>query len=122
MNEAAAVIAARGFAYRAGELHAENVPLARIAASVGTPFYCYSSAAIAGAYRRFVGALADASTGKAATIHYAVKANSNLAVIRLLATLGTGADVVSEGEFRRVLAAGIPASRTVVDPMRPPPS
>lgn len=113
MNEAAGAIAAPGFAYRAGELHAEDVPLARIAASVGTPFYCYSSAAIAGAYRRFAGALANASTGEAATIHYAVKANSNLAVIRLLATLGAGADVVSEGELRRVLAAGIPAGRTV---------
>ncbi len=102
-------IAAPTFDYRAGELYAEEVPLARIAAAVGTPFYCYSSAAIAGAYQRFAAAFAT----ERATIHYALKANSNLAVVRLLASLGAGADVVSEGELRRALAAGVPAGRIV---------
>jgi diaminopimelate decarboxylase len=110
MNDASEPgLAAPGFAYRAGELHIEDVPLARIAAAVGTPVYSYSSAAIAGAYRRFASALA----GETAGIHYAVKANSNQAVIRLLGKLGAGADVVSEGELRRALAAGIPAGHIV---------
>ena len=110
MNDASEPrIAAPCFAYRAGELHVEDVPLARIAAAVGTPVYCYSSAAIAGAYRRFAAAFAGDSVG----IHYAVKANSNQAVIRLLAKLGAGADVVSEGELRRALAAGVPARHIV---------
>jgi len=97
------------FAYRGGELHAEDVPLARIAAAVGTPFYCYSSAALERRYRRFTAAFAD----RRADVFYSVKANSNVAVIRTLARLGAGADVVSEGEFRRALAAGIPGSRIV---------
>jgi len=110
MNDASGPrLAATGFAYRAGELHIEDVPLARIATAVGTPVYCYSSAAIAGAYRRFAAAVA----GNDVAIHYAVKANSNLAVIRLLAKLGAGADVVSEGELRRALAAGVPAAHIV---------
>ena len=102
-------LAAPGIAYRAGELHIEDVPLSRIAAAVGTPVYCYSSAAIAGAYRRFASAFAGGNVD----IHYAVKANSNQAVIRLLAKLGAGADVVSEGELRRALAAGVPAGHIV---------
>ena len=102
-------LAAPGFAYRAGELHAEDVSLARIAHEVGTPVYCYSSAAITGAYRRFAAAFG----GENAAIHYALKANSNQAVIRLLASLGAGADVVSEGELRRALAAGVPARHIV---------
>jgi len=97
------------FAYVGGELHAEAVPLAAIAAAVGTPFYCYSSAAIERRYRRFAAAFA----GERVEICYAVKANSNLAIIRLLARLGAGADVVSEGELRRALAAGVPAERIV---------
>ena len=110
MNDAgAAVSIAEGFDYRAGELHAEGVAISRIAAEVGTPFYCYSSAGIAGTYRRFAAAFA----GEKAQVHYALKANSNLAVIRLLAELGAGADVVSEGELRRALAAGVPADRIV---------
>src|SRR5262249_23659326 len=92
-----------------GQLHAEAVPLAAIATAVGTPFYCYSSTAIERRYRRFAAAFA----GERAEICYAVKANSNLAVIRLLARLGAGADVVSEGELRRALAAGVPAERIV---------
>lgn len=97
------------FAYREGELHAEDVPLARIAAAVGTPFYCYSSAGIERRYRRFAAAFAD----RRMLVCYALKANSNLAVIGTLARLGAGADVVSEGELRRALAAGIPGGRIV---------
>ena len=96
-------------AYRGGELHVEDVPLPRIAEAVGTPFYCYSSAALERRYRDFAAAFA----GQDATICYAVKANSNLAVIRTFARLGAGADVVSEGELRRALAAGVPADRIV---------
>lgn len=91
------------FPYRDGELFAEGVPLRRIAAEVGTPVYCYSSAALTGNY----GAFAAAFAGQRAMICYAVKANSNLAVIRTLARLGAGADVLSEGELRRALVAGI---------------
>ncbi len=110
MNDASEPrLTAPGFAYRGGELHAEDVPLARIATEVGTPVYCYSSAAITEAYRRFAAALGREN----ATIHYALKANSNQAIIRLLAKLGAGADVVSEGELRRALAAGVPAKEIV---------
>jgi len=97
------------FAYKGGALHAESVPLARVAERIGTPFYCYSSAAIERQFRDFAKALA----GLDATVCYAVKANGNLAVIRTLAALGAGADVVSEGELRRALAAGVPPSRIV---------
>ncbi len=97
------------FAYRDGQLHAEDVSLARIAGDVGTPFYCYASAGLKRRYRAF----ADAFAGLPATICYALKANSNLAVVRTLATLGAGADVVSEGELRRALAAGVPAAKIV---------
>jgi diaminopimelate decarboxylase len=97
------------FPYRNGELHAEEVPVARIAASVGTPFYVYSASVLAARYRRFAAAFAD----QRPLICYAVKANSNLAVLRLFAGLGAGADVVSEGELRRAIAAGIPPARIV---------
>jgi diaminopimelate decarboxylase len=90
------------FAYRDGELHAEDVPLTRIAAEVGTPFYCYSSGALAARYLAFAEAFRDLP----ATICFALKANSNLAVVRTLADLGAGADVVSEGELRQALAVG----------------
>ncbi|MDE2228558.1 MAG: diaminopimelate decarboxylase [Alphaproteobacteria bacterium] len=96
-------------AYRDGELSVEDVALSRIAAAVGTPFYCYSSGAIERQYRRFAAAFA----GRAPRLCYSVKANSNLSVIATLARLGSGADVVSEGEFRRALAAGIPGQRIV---------
>ena len=96
-------------AYRGGELFVENVALSRIAAAIGTPFYVYSSGAIERQYRQF----ADAFAGQAARLCYSVKANSNLSVIATLARLGAGADVVSEGEFRRALAAGIPGERIV---------
>ena len=98
-----------GFAYVGGELYCDEVALARIADAVGTPFYCYSSASLEEQYRRFAEAFAD----QGATIHYAVKANPNLAVIGTLARLGAGADVVSEGELRRALAAGIAPARIV---------
>ena len=97
------------FTYRNGVLHAEDVALPDLAATVGTPFYCYSSAALEANYRAFADAFAGTDTG----ICYALKANSNLAVIRTLAKLGAGADVVSEGEMRRALAGGIPADRIV---------
>ena len=97
------------FRYREGALWAEQIPVAGIADAVGTPFYLYSTAAFAGAYRRFAEAFAPARP----LICYAVKANSNLAVLRIFADLGAGADVVSEGELRRALAAGIPAERIV---------
>lgn len=97
------------FAYRNGVLHAESVPLPTIAAAVGTPFYCYSTAALEAHYSAYAGAFA----GQDAGVCYAVKANSNLAVIRTFARLGAGADVVSGGEMQRALAGGIPADRIV---------
>lgn len=97
------------FNYRGGRLHAEAVPLERIAEAVGTPFYCYSTATLERHFRAFETALADLSP----TICFAVKANSNVAVIRVLARLGAGADVVSGGELTRALAAGVPAERIV---------
>ena len=90
------------FPYRDNELHAEEVAVSQIATAVGTPFYLYSSAAFIAQYRRF----AEAFSSEGPLICYAVKANSNLAVLRLFASLGAGADVVSEGELRRALAAG----------------
>jgi diaminopimelate decarboxylase len=92
------------FAYRAGVLHAEAIDLVDLAASVGTPFYCYSTATIERHYQVFAHAFADVS----ALVCYAMKANSNQAVIKTLARLGAGADVVSEGELKRARAAGIP--------------
>jgi diaminopimelate decarboxylase len=97
------------FDYRGGILHAEEVALDRLARAVGTPFYCYSSATLERHYRVFVDAFAKLD----AMVCYAMKANSNQAVIKTLARLGAGADVVSEGELRRALAAGIPAKRIV---------
>jgi diaminopimelate decarboxylase len=96
------------FEYRAGELHAEEVAIPEIAAAVGTPFYCYSTATLERHYRVF-----EAAMPTGALIAYAVKANGNLAVIRTLAKLGAGADIVSGGELKRALAAGIPASKIV---------
>lgn len=97
------------FTYRSGTLHAEGVPLDAIAEAVGTPFYCYSTATL----RRHFEVLRDAFAGIDALVCFAMKANSNLAVVRTLGELGAGADVVSEGELRRALAAGIPAERIV---------
>ena len=97
------------FAYRDRVLHAEAVDLAALADIVGTPFYCYSSATIERHYNVFATAFADVE----ALVCYALKANSNQAVVTTLARLGAGADVVSEGELLRASAAGIPPQRIV---------
>ncbi|TWG90391.1 diaminopimelate decarboxylase [Mesorhizobium sp. J18] len=95
------------FEYRDGVLCAEDVPLTRIAAEVGTPFYCYSTATLTRHYRVFT----EAFSGLDALVCYAMKANSNQAVLKTLAKQGAGADVVSGGELRRALAAGIPGEK-----------
>jgi diaminopimelate decarboxylase len=101
----------RPFDYRDGTLHAEAVPIDRLAAEVGTPFYLYSGQALEQTYRNFAAALGRQDL--TAMVCYAVKANPQLAVIRSFARLGAGADVVSEGELRRALAAGVPGERIV---------
>ena len=98
------------FQDRDGEMFAEEVPLSRIAAEVGTPVYVYSAATLRRHARVMVEALAPLGDP---LIAFAVKANANLAVLKLLGNEGLGADVVSEGELRRALAAGIPADRIV---------
>ncbi|MFZ5721047.1 MAG: diaminopimelate decarboxylase [Pseudomonadota bacterium] len=100
------------FELRGGELWCEGVPLTRIADEVGTPVYVYSSATLERHYTVLRDAFRDAGLGDP-LIAFAVKANSNLAVLRTLAHLGAGADVVSEGEIRRALAAGVPPDRIV---------
>src|SRR5437762_7246264 len=95
------------FAYRAGVMHAEAVDLKALAEAVGTPFYCYSTATLERHYRVFAQAFADVPS----LVCYAMKANSNQAVIATLARLGAGADVVSAGELKRALTAGIPAEK-----------
>ncbi|MBN9046487.1 MAG: diaminopimelate decarboxylase [Rhizobiales bacterium] len=97
------------FEYRDGVLHAEKVSLPDIASAVGTPFYVYSRATIERHFRVFTEAFADMET----LVAYALKANSNQAVLTVLAKLGAGADTVSEGEIRRALAAGIPPEKIV---------
>jgi len=95
------------FAYRAGAMHAEAVDLGALAGSVGTPFYCYSTATLERHYRVFADAFSDVPS----LVCYAMKANSNQAVIATLARLGAGADVVSGGELKRALAAGVPPEK-----------
>ncbi|HUW25476.1 MAG TPA: diaminopimelate decarboxylase [Gallionella sp.] len=97
------------FQYRNDSLHAEQVPLADIAARFGTPCYVYSRAALTDAYQQFANAL----RGHDSLICYAVKANSNLAILNIFARLGAGFDIVSGGELQRVLAAGGDARRVV---------
>src|SRR6266567_698197 len=97
------------FDYRNGVLHAEAVNLSELAATVGTPFYCYSTATLERHYRVFT----DAFAGEKTLVCYAMKANSNQSVLRTLAKLGAGADVVSGGELKRALAAGIPCIKIV---------
>jgi diaminopimelate decarboxylase len=99
----------RHFDYQNGELYAENVAVADIAAQVGTPFYCYSTATLQRHYTVFKNSFAALDT----LVAYSVKANGNLAVIQTLAKLGAGADVVSGGELKRALAAGVPPKRIV---------
>ena len=97
------------FVYRSGVMHAEDVDLREIARAVGTPFYCYSTATIERHFRVFSAAFADAQ----ALVCYAMKANPNQAVLRILARLGAGMDVVSEGELRRARAAGVPGEKII---------
>lgn len=97
------------FSYKDEHLHVENVPLANIAQQFGTPCYVYSHKALSDAYRQFETALQS----REHLICYAVKANSNLAILNLLAKLGAGFDIVSAGELQRVLAAGGTASKVV---------
>ena len=97
------------FDYRDGQLCAEDVPLSEIAAAVGTPFYCYSTATLERHFRVFSEAMPAG-----ALVAYAVKANGSLAVIKTLAKLGAGADIVSGGELKKALAAGVPAAKIVV--------
>jgi len=96
------------FQYRGGVLCAEEVPLDRLAAEVGTPFYCYSTATLQRHYQVFAAVLP-----KDSLIAFSVKANGNLAVLKTLGQLGAGADVVSGGELKKALAAGIPGARIV---------
>jgi len=97
------------FVYRHGALHAEDVPVADIAATVGTPFYLYSTATL----ERHFGLFEEALAGTDHLICYAVKANSNIAVLKVLGDLGAGMDVVSAGEYLRAKAAGVPGERIV---------
>lgn len=97
------------FGFRQGEMHAENLSISKIAAQVGTPFYCYSTETLIRHYDVFC----QAFKGHDFLLCYAVKANTNQAIIKTLAVQGAGADVVSEGEMRRALLAGIPAEKIV---------
>ena len=97
------------FQYRNGVLHAEAVNLTALAEQVGTPFYCYSTATLERHYRVF----AEAFSGVSTLVCYAMKANSNQSVLKTLAKLGAGADVVSGGELKRARAAGIPPEKIV---------
>jgi len=99
----------RHFDYKDGEMHAENIPLSKIAAEVGTPVYVYSTATFTRHYKVFAENFSDTE----ALVAYSVKANSNIAVLATLAKLGAGADVVSGGELKRALIAGIPAKKIV---------
>lgn len=101
------------FQYRAGVLHAEEVDLAVLAAAVETPTYVYAQGALEENYRTLSGALARALPNNDPLLCYALKANSNLAVIRTFASLGAGADVVSGGELERALKAGVAPSKIV---------
>ncbi len=97
------------FAYREGHLHAEEVSLRVIAEEVGTPFYCYSTATLERHYRVYD----EAFQGQDHAICYSMKANPNQAVVKTLVDLGSGIDVVSEGELRRAMALGVPGRKIV---------
>ncbi len=97
------------FSYKHGVLHAEDVNLKELAEEVGTPFYCYSTATLERHYK----VMDEAFKGSEHLICYSIKGNSNQAVIKTLANLGAGMDVVSEGELRRALAVGVPARKIV---------
>jgi len=102
-------IALQNFGHKGAHYYADSVPVRRIVESCDTPFYCYSRLAIETAYDAYASAFSQHDT----LICYAVKANSSQAVLRILAARGAGADVVSEGELRRALAVGMPASKIV---------
>ncbi|MEM9873131.1 MAG: diaminopimelate decarboxylase, partial [Pseudomonadota bacterium] len=97
------------FLYHSGVLHAEDVPLPDIASAVGTPFYCYSAATLTRHYQLFDEAL----DGLDHLVCYAMKSNSNQAILKLMGDLGAGMDVVSGGEYLRAKAAGVPGDRIV---------
>lgn len=97
------------FLYKNGQLHAEDVAVSDIAASVGTPFYCYSAATLARHYHLFTEALSPLPH----LVCFAIKSLSNVAVLKLLGNLGAGMDVVSGGEYMRAKAAGVPGDRIV---------
>jgi diaminopimelate decarboxylase len=97
------------FQYHVGQLYCDAVPVSRIVAELGTPLYLYSAARLRGNYRRLAGAFAPLNP----RICYSVKANSNLAILRLLAEEGSAFDIVSGGELYRTLRAGIPPERIV---------
>ncbi|WP_116652809.1 diaminopimelate decarboxylase [Pelagibacterium sediminicola] len=97
------------FHYQNGRLHAEDVDLSALAEEIGTPFYCYSSAT----FRRHVRVMREAFAGRDTVLAYAMKANSNQAILKLIASEGGGADVVSLGELERALRAGIAPDRIV---------
>ncbi len=101
------------FNYRNGSLHAEDVDLRDLAREVGTPVYIYSRATITRHYQLFAAAMASIKGTNGAHVFYAMKANGNLAVLKLLGSLGAGIDTVSEGEVRKALAAGIPPGKIV---------
>lgn len=101
------------FALKAGVLHAENLALPTIAEQFGTPAYIYSRAALTASLREFQDVLAAHLAGAGALVCYAVKANSNLAILNLFARLGAGFDIVSGGELKRVLAAGADPKKVV---------
>jgi diaminopimelate decarboxylase len=100
---------ASGFAFRDGRLHCEDVPVEELVAAHGTPLYVYSRAVLLDRYREFDAAFAPLDR----IVAYSVKANGNLALLRLLAAEGAGADIVSAGELHRARTAGIPADRIV---------
>ena len=95
--------------YREGQLYAEGVPVNKITEQMQTPVYCYSASALRQNYLSY----SEQFNAQNSLICYAVKANSNQAIIRALGEMGAGADVVSEGELRRALLAGIPARKIV---------
>ena len=97
------------FQYRNGELYCEDVPLSRIAKEVGTPCYVYSHHTLVRHFRVYDGAFKNIPH----IVAFAMKANSNLAVLRLMAKEGSGVDIVSGGELFRAMKAGVPASKIV---------
>jgi diaminopimelate decarboxylase len=101
------------FTIKDGDLHAESVALPRIAEQFGTPAYVYSRAALEASLQEFLDVLSNHPSGHGALVCYAVKANSNLAILNLFARMGAGFDIVSGGELQRVLAAGADPGKIV---------